>query len=68
MNIIFVTMGAMYKPYFDVYNNLKSDIDKIGFYVSDKFYFEKNKRNDSHVKYLKEWEITEQLFNTKIDK
>ena len=47
MNIIFVTMGAIYKPYFDVYKNLESKIGNIGFYVSDKFYFEKNEQNDS---------------------
>lgn len=68
MNIIFVTMGSMYKPYFDVYKNLENDIKNVGIYVSDKFYFEKNKQNDDRVKYLKEWDITEQLFNTKIDK
>jgi hypothetical protein len=68
MNIIFVTMGAIYTPYFEVYKNLEADIDNIGFYTSDKFHFEKNIKKDSKVKYLKEWELTEQLANIKIDK
>ena len=68
MNIMFVTMGAIYTPYFEVYKNLEADIDNIGFYVSDKFHFEKNIKKDSKVKYLKEWELSEQLANIKIDK
>ena len=61
-------MGAIYTPYFEVYKNLEADIDNIGFYTSDKFHFEKNIKKDSKVKYLKEWELTEQLANIKIDK
>lgn len=68
MNIIFVTMGAMYKPYFDTYKSLENNIDKIGFYVSDKFYFEKNKQSDDKIQYLKEWDLTEQLDTIKLDK
>ena len=67
MNIIFVTMGAIYAPYVDVYRNLRAEIDKVGFYTSDKFYFNKNKRSYPEIKYLKEWELTSQLKETRID-
>lgn len=67
MNIIFVTMASMYKPYFDAYKNINKDIEKVGFYVSDKNYFEKIQQVDDSALYLKEWEITKTLFNTKLD-
>lgn len=66
MNIIFVTMGSGYSPYYDTYKKLSSSINKVGFYVSDKFHFEKY-FIDNEIDYLKEWELTEQLNNTKID-
>jgi hypothetical protein len=68
VNVIFVTMGVAYSPFIDVYKKLAPKISNVGFYVSDKFYFEKNFINDCSVKYLKEWELTEQLDNIKIDR
>lgn len=68
MNVIFVTMGSMYTPYLDTYFSIKDKLDKVGFYVSDKFFFEKNFKSDEKVKYLKEWEITEKLSETPIDR
>lgn len=60
-------MGAIYTPFFDVYKKLAADMINVGFYVSDKFYFKKNVREDSKIQYLKEWELTEQLANIKVD-
>jgi len=68
MNIIFVTMGSMYKPYFDAYQLIKDQTNNVGFYVSNKVYFGKNKQDDDRVQYLKEWEITEKLSRIKINK
>lgn len=67
MNIIFVTMGAIYAPYVDVYRKLRTHIDQVGFYTSDKFYFEKNQRPDAEIEYLKEWDLTSKLEETQID-
>jgi hypothetical protein len=67
MNVIFVTMGSMYKPYFDAYQNISKDIDTVGFYVSDRYYFESNKRDDDRVSYLKEWEITQRISEIEVN-
>ena len=66
MNVIFVTMGSLYKPFYDTYLNLSPHINKASFYVSDKFHFEKFS-NDDDLEYLKEWELTEKLNNTEVD-
>ena len=70
MNIIYVTMGSLYKPCFDTFIKNKHELSNTGFYVSDKFFFQKHYINDCSVKYLKEWDLTEILsalnLNTKL--
>ena len=52
MNVIFVTMGAGYSPFIDVYKKLAPKISNVGFYVSDKFYFEKYFMLQSFIKFF----------------
>jgi len=68
MNAIFVTMGSIYQVYYDAYKEIENKFDNVGFYVCNKTNFEKNFRDDNKIKYLKEWELTNQILNTKIDK
>jgi len=68
MNAIFVTMGSMYRAYFDAYQNIEEEIDRVGFYVSDRYYFEKNRGDDDSVVYLKEWEIVDELSKVKLSR
>ncbi len=67
MNTIFVTTGSMYPVYFDAYNELKIQFDKVGFYVSNSSTFKKNYRNNTEIQYLKEWELTSKIKNIKVD-
>jgi len=68
MNIIFVTMSGFYQSYFDTYLELKKKLGNVGFYVSDKMYFEKNKNDDGSIQYLKEWEIVEQISKIRLNR
>jgi hypothetical protein len=67
MNIIYVTMGSSYNPFYDVYLRNKHIFKNTGFYVSDKFFFNKQNKFDDSISYLKEWTITEKLSTVELN-
>lgn len=71
MNIIFVTMGAIFKVYQDVYLSLrnKMPVGNVGFFVCNREYYINYKDNvkNKDIEILKEWEITENSLNQEIN-
>lgn len=71
MNILYITMGAFYRIFYDVHQRLRSrmKIGKTGFYVCAKDFFKTfmKSRSADGFRFLKEWEILETARGLELD-